>query len=80
MTTIKDRLILGIGRRQPVADPHDLKIDAQTGVHDIVHVLWRLQKDGMVIFQERKPGRSSSIPRNIELTPTGQERYRELTK
>lgn len=80
MTTIKDRLILGIAERT-IERPRELQQAAQTNEHHVVHALYRLQKDGLADF---KTGRNIHSPgknlTKIRLTPKGIEKLRSLGK
>ena len=80
MSSIKDRLILGIGLNV-IERPRELQSAANNGEHSIVHELHVLRKQGLVACKVRKNLHSSG--RNltdIRLTPKGIERYRELSK
>lgn len=78
--TIKDRILLAIAKQGGrVDDPKSLVVDvaAGAGVHNIVHVLWRLRRDGMVAFREAKEGKRN-VPRDIEITSLGLKRIARL--
>lgn len=63
----KDRILAEIARRGRVTDPKELVLAAGTDVHHVVHLVWRLQKQGLITFrQEREGGRT--VPRRIRLT------------
>lgn len=79
-TTIKDRILLELARRGGrVKDPLELVtgVGQGAGVHSIVHVLWRLRRDGLVAFRESKVGRAN-VPRDIEITSLGVRRISRL--
>lgn len=76
--TIKERLILAIGF-DTIERPRQLQKPAGTNEHHVVHVLYRLEKDGLTEFKVKKNIHSSgkNLTR-IRLTPQGIERYKEL--
>lgn len=76
MSTIKQRILIGIARHGGrVNNPKQLVPHAQTDVHNVVHVLWRLQKQGLITFSQNKQ-RSLTVPTKIALTPKGQQHVR----
>lgn len=77
--TVKDKVLIGIARHGTVTSPKQLTVDAETDIHNISHILWRLQKDGLITFREVKSP-PVSIPTKIRLTPAGKRRYEELTR
>jgi DNA-binding MarR family transcriptional regulator len=76
--TIKDRLILGIGMTT-VERPRQLQRAANADEHNVVHALYRLEKDGLTEFKVKKsahsPGRNLT---RIRLTDKGIQRYKQL--
>lgn len=78
MTTIKDRLILGIADRV-IERPRELQQAAQTNEHHVVHALYSLQKEGLTTFQAKhnihSPGKNLT---KIRLTERGIRKYKEL--
>lgn len=80
MTSIKHRLILGIGL-QVIERPRQLQLDAHADEHNVVHVLYNLQKQGLVEFKTRRSIHSPGINlTHIRLTPKGREVYTRLEK
>lgn len=80
MTTIKDRLILGIADKV-IERPRELQHAAQTNEHHVVHALYSLQKDGLTTFQAKRnlhsPGKNLT---KIRLTERGVQKYKELRR
>lgn len=80
MTTIKERLILGIADRT-VERPRELQQAAGTNEHHVVHALYRLQKDGLAEFKTgygiHSPGKNLT---KIRLTERGVKKYKELRR
>lgn len=78
--TVKDRIILGIAH-STVERPRELQQAAETDEHNVVHALYRLEKEGLTEFKVRKskhsPGRNLT---SIKLTARGRTRYHELTR
>lgn len=70
--TIKDRLLTAIAAAGLVADSRDLQPAAGTDQHNLIHVLYSLNRVGLVSFRLRKRGRSQLVQR-IELTDRGRE-------
>ena len=77
--TIKDRLLIGIVTMGRVDRPRDLRAYAQTDQHNLTHVLWGLQKQGLITFRETK---SSTLTMLTAIKPTakGISRVRSLEK
>ena len=71
--TTKSRILLAIHRRQVVDNPLDIvtEVGLGAGVHNIVHQLWRLQKQGLIDFRESKQGKAVILTR-IRLTKRGE--------
>lgn len=78
MPTIKDRIILAIGD-DTIERPRAIQRAAQTNEHHVVHVLYAMQKQGLVEFKLKKdlysPGKNLT---RIRLTDKGQELRRKL--
>lgn len=78
--SIKHRLILAIGLNV-VERPRNLSRDAGADEHNVVHVLYRLQKQRLIEYKTRKnqfaPGTNLT---RIQLTPKGKALYEELTR
>ena len=71
MPSIKYELLVGIHELGTVNQPKDLQPYAANGVHSIIHVLWRLQKQGLISMTERKVEGRPHIPTRIQLTEAG---------
>lgn len=78
MTTVKQRVLIGLARRGTVGNAKDLRLDADTDVHNLIHVLHSLRKEGAITFREQTKG-AIRIPYSIQLTPQGRQRYEELS-
>lgn len=79
--TIKHRIILGIGALQVVQRPRALQRIADTNEHHIVHVLYSLQKSGLVEYKKRRNADSPGMNlMDIKLTPKGHKLYEELRR
>ena len=74
----KHRILVAIKRRGTVENTLDIvtEVGLGAGVHNIVHQLWRLQKQGLVEFRERKMGKAVVLTR-IRLTIRGEREARE---
>ena len=76
--TVKARIILGIGERT-IGRPRELQQPAGTDEHHVVHVLYTLQKQGLVDFKRKRgvdrPGINLT---DIHLTPKGKKHYEEI--
>lgn len=80
MSSIKHRLIQSIGL-QVIERPRQLQLQAQEDEHNIVHVLYRLQKQGLVEFRKKRSLHSPGMNlTDIRLTDKGREVYRQLEK
>ena len=80
MSSIKTRLIQGIGL-QVIDRPRKLQLQVGDDEHNIVHVLYRLQKQGLVEFRTRRSVHSPGMNlTHIRLTPKGREVYARLEK
>jgi DNA-binding MarR family transcriptional regulator len=78
MASVKDRLILGIGL-QVIDRPRELQRAAGTDEHNVVHILYRLQKQGLVEYRRARNIDSPGINlKGIHLTPKGLARFEEL--
>lgn len=72
--TVKDRVLAGIGDRT-IERPRQLQQDAGTNEHHVVHVLYALQKQGLVDFKKRRSAYSPGVNlTNIRLTPEGRKK------
>ena len=80
MKGIKDRVVLAIGLTE-VERPRQLQLRVDADEHDIVHSLYRLEKEGLTEFKVKRnahsPGRNLT---KIRLTKQGKERYEELRR
>lgn len=76
MTTIKDRILVALARIGTAHTAKDLMPICGTDHHNITHVIWRLQKEGLVTFSESatksKVGRK--VVTRIRLTDAGVDR------
>lgn len=79
MTTVKQKILLGIAKKRQVDNPFDLQIDANTDMHNIVHVLYRLNRQGMISFKEIRDG-TRQMPTKIVLTRVGEKEVRRLQR
>jgi DNA-binding MarR family transcriptional regulator len=80
MASVKDRLILGIGL-EIVHRPRQLQLAANTDEHSVVHVLYSLQKQGLVEFRRKRSADSPGLNLvDIRLTSKGIQKYKELQK
>lgn len=70
--TTKSAILAAIERHGVVDNPLDIvtEVGLGAGVHNIVHQLWRLQKQGLVKFRERKSGKAVILTR-VQLTDRG---------
>jgi len=75
MTTIKDRILIAIPKLPPQNQAKDLQRLTGDDVHNLVHVLYSLNRHGLVGFRLTKQTRQQ-IPTNIRLTKQG-EKYLE---
>lgn len=75
MTSIKRRILIGIRQLPKRNQPNDLRLLVGDDAHNIVHVLYRLKRDGLVGFREVKQG-DLQLPVNIHLTKRGVEAAR----
>lgn len=70
MPTVKHRVLVGLAILGTVKRPEELRIYADQDEHNIVHVLWRLQKQSLVTFKTDKRGKREGLT-NVKLTPRG---------
>lgn len=69
--TVKDRIIAAIGD-QTIERPRELQLAADQNEHHIVHVLYSLNKQGLVKFRQKRSVHSPGVNlTNIKLTPAG---------
>lgn len=76
MTSIRDRLLIGIRQLPKNNQPNDLRLLVGSDAHNIVHVLYGLKREGLVAFREKKEG-TLQMPVNIHLTKRGQTAVRK---
>lgn len=68
---IRDRVLRYIVEHGPLPTHEDIhEGSTRTSYHAAVHVCWQLRKDGLIVFQESKRGRSTHLTR-IEATTRG---------
>lgn len=79
MTTIKDRIIVGIPRLPKTNQAKDLERLTGDDVHNLVHVLYGLNRQGLVGFRLIKKTRQQ-IPTNIHLTKQGQKYHDRISR
>lgn len=70
---IKRRVMLAIQRVEPADTAFDLVTLVGEGPHAITHILWRLQKQGLISFQTGMRKGKHETPFNIRLTEKGRE-------
>lgn len=81
--TTKCRILRYLAERGRVDNPHELQQAADTGTHNVVHLLYSCQKAGLITFRTGRPpawrskptrgGVSERIPTKIEITQKGRE-------
>lgn len=79
MPTIKDRLLIGIADQGRVKRARDLQLPVGSDEHNIIHVLYALNKQGLIAFRLDKRG-STQEPQRIKLTPRGAEYVAQLRR
>lgn len=72
MSTIKHRILMGIAVLGTVKRPEELHPYAEADEHNIVHILWRLQKQGLTTHKTDKRGKREGLT-NVRLTPQGEQ-------
>ena len=68
---IKRRVLLAIQKVEPAETAADLVTLVGEGPHAITHILWRLQKEGLITFQTGQRKAKREMPFNIRLTEKG---------
>lgn len=80
----KMRVLRAVARFEPVTNPHELQIHTNMATRDVVHILYSLQKQGLIRFAKTKrppawkgkpanTGVSQKVPTRIRLTERGKE-------
>ena len=77
MTSIKDKIIIATSVLPKQNQARDLELPVGADVHNIVHVLYSLNRHGLVGFRLSKNG-SQQIPTNIFLTKQGENLLRRI--
>jgi len=77
MTSIKDKIIIATSALPKQNQARDLELPVGADVHNIVHVLYSLNRHGLVGFRLSKNG-SQQIPTNIFLTKQGENLLRRI--
>lgn len=73
MASVKHRIIAAIGDGT-IERPRELQRASGTDEHSVVHVLYALQKDGLVSFKKKKSVHSPGINlTRIKLTDAGRK-------
>lgn len=76
--TVKNRIINGIGL-DVIERPRQLQRAAQADEHNVVHVLYMLEKQGLVTFRKKRSLHSPGINlTDIRLTRQGVKHWKEL--
>lgn len=75
----KSRILLAIGRRGVVTNPRSIvtEVGLGAGLHNIVHQVWALQKQGLIAFDEVKSG-NRTVPANLRLTARGRQVAKDI--
>lgn len=71
--TIKERLLLAIAEAGLVDDSIELQPAAGVDQHNLIHVLYSLNRAGLVDFRIRKRARRQQLVQRIRLTGPGRE-------
>lgn len=73
----KKRLLRALAKAPgPVSDIRQIQGQGANGIHSLQHVLWAMQKQGLVTFKENYVGRKRILT-NIALTAEGRKRSLE---
>jgi tRNA A37 threonylcarbamoyladenosine dehydratase len=78
--SMKNKILLAVGRAGKVEDTRDLVADAADSTHSIIHLLYSLRNQGLVTFRYAKAGTKQQRPRRIQLTLLGETQFKELTR
>jgi hypothetical protein len=71
MPSIKDKVLIGISQLPKQNNPKDLQILTGNDMHNIVHIVYALNRQGLVGFRLNK--RRLQVPTNLYLTKQGQK-------
>ena len=70
MASIRLRLLRAIAARGPIGDSVELTLDAGTDQHNLIHVLYGLNRLGLVRFRINKSGRRQHV-QHVAITEPG---------
>lgn len=78
MTTIKDRIVLGVAEKT-IERPRELQQIAGTNEHHVVHALYAMRNDGLIEFKKKKNVHSPGVNlTKIKLTKKGMDRLEKI--
>lgn len=71
--TVKHDILVTLRDAGPASDAAALvlRTGSSHGAHGLTHVVWRLQKQGLVTFKTTKTAKRRQFPINIEITEAG---------